>query len=84
VRTANDAPQDNNQRRSDIRRDRRDKARVREYVRCRNNSHVARDQAGEKHGRALKGKALLIAAAEGTKLEHDQFPPVPSAWRPCD
>ena len=49
------------------------KAVLKEYVRCRNNSERARDQAEKKRGRSLKGKALFTAAAEDTKLEYDQF-----------
>jgi hypothetical protein len=50
------------------------KALVREYIRCRNDSEAAREQAEKKHGRkSLEGKALYEAAAEDTKLEYDQF-----------
>ena len=49
------------------------KALVKEYIRCRNNSHAARARAEKKHGKSLKGAAMLIAAAEDTTLEYDQF-----------
>jgi hypothetical protein len=51
------------------------KALLKEYVRCRNNSERARDQAEKKRGRSLKGKALFTAAAEDTKLEYDPILP---------
>jgi hypothetical protein len=34
---------------------------------------IARSQAEKRRGKSLKGAALLIAAAEDTKLESDQF-----------
>jgi hypothetical protein len=49
------------------------RALVREYIRCRNDSEAAREQAKKKHGKSLEGKALYEAAAEDTKLEYDQF-----------
>jgi hypothetical protein len=49
------------------------KALIREYIRYRNNSHAARAQAEKKHGKSLEGAALIIAAAEDTRLEYDKF-----------
>jgi hypothetical protein len=57
------------------------KALIREYIRCRNNSEDARAQAEKKHGKSLEGNALYEAAAEDTKLEHDQFCRAGSAER---
>jgi hypothetical protein len=34
---------------------------------------IARKQAEKKHGKSLEGAALLIAAAEDTRQEYDQF-----------
>jgi hypothetical protein len=49
------------------------KTRIKEYIRCRNDSEAAREQAEKKHGKSLEGLALYTAAAEDTKLEYDQF-----------